>query len=236
MILIQGKTKFAPEVAHAMGLAPTKFHSGVLGSLLAERDMFVGSGKRDGVFTKKLMRKTGIKGQQWPRNVARVFGGRVDEPNKNSVEGLRLVMGVGESKRSRYRHANPSYGVGLYSGIPFRDVLDFLNIGGSFGPAQHEFMIMPIYRNFTDKKAIGKQWRAMLENKSLEFVREGNRVYYFKKDGTGDDRDLLFIGIKRATVQRQYNFVGDWSRRIPGAINRIQKRVDRVTQRINQNG
>jgi len=229
MILITGKIRFKEQVQKALGQAPERFREGILGGLLTERDMFVGSKKRDGIYTKKIMRKVSLRGEHWPRSIARIFGGRVD--NAARLNGMKLIMGVGESQRAKQR--NPTgYGVGIYSGIPFRDVLDFLNFGGSIAPRESEFMVVPVYRNFSDKKTIHKQWLRMREDKSLEMVREGNRIYYFRKNGTGDDRDLLFIGIKHATIKRQYNFQGDWERRLPSVYTRLQKRVDKIVDRI----
>lgn len=232
MIGIKGKVTGIKEVSTAFGKAPRNFTKGVLGSLLTERDMFVGKRGRDGTFTKKLMRKTSLHGNKWPRNIARIFGGRVDGGER--FNGMKLVMGVGESKRSKYRN-KAGYGIGTYQGIPFPQVMEFLNVGGLIAPKTHQFMIIPIYRNLPNggRKA-RSQWKAMLANKSLEFVRDGARLYYFKKNGTGDDRDLMFIGVRRAVVGRQYNFEGSWSRRLPGVYNRLGKRVDRIVTRINK--
>jgi len=231
-VAIKGKVRFAAEVSHALSKAPEKFRSGILGSLLTERDGFVGSSKKDGVFTKKIMRKSNIRGGHWPRNVARIFGGRVDEPSKTEIDGMRLVMGVGESGRSKYRH-KAGYGVGTYTGAPFRDVMDFLSTGGPLFPRLKDYMIMPIYRNLENTKKVAQQWKFMRDNDLLEWVHEGERIYYFKKNGTGGSSDLLFIGIKAATVNQQYNFYGDWNRRLPSVYNRVQKRIDRITNRIN---
>ena len=66
MILLTGKVKHKAEVSRALGKAPDMFRKGMLGALLTERDMFVGKKNRDGTFTKKLMRKTGVKGEKWP--------------------------------------------------------------------------------------------------------------------------------------------------------------------------
>ncbi len=231
MIQIKGKVKHISQVQHALGKAPEKFRSGMLGSLLTERDMFVGKKGKLGSFPKKLIRKTSLKGEKWPAQIARIFGGRVDGGKK--IDGMKLVMGVGESRRTGYRHKNRNYGIGKYTGARMPEIMDFLNYGGTVVP-KGRFMIIPIYRNLPSKKKTRMQWQKMLKGNELEFVREGGRVYYFKKDGYGDDRDLYFIGVKRATIRRQYNFQGDWSKRLPRAYDRIQKRIDRVTERINK--
>lgn len=231
MILLSGRITNRPQVAKAMGFAPDNFKRGILGALLTERNLFVGGKNKDGVFTKKIMRKVSLRGEKWPRNIARIFGGRVD--NADHLDGMRLIMGVGESSRSKYHHRY-GYGVGLYSGVPFMDVVDFLSTGGSVVPKEHEFMIMPVYRNFPNKKTIRKQWMLMRDNDLLEFVREGNRIYYFRKNGFGDERDLLFIGIKAATIRSQYDFYSDWNKRLPSTFQRIGRRIDRITERINR--
>lgn len=231
MIGLKGNVKGIAEVSKAIGKAPDQFRKSMLGALLSERGLFVGDRSRDGVFTKKLMRKTGVSGRKWPRNVARIFGGRVE--NGDRLEGMKLIMGVGESKRTTSRHRS-NYGVGVYTGIPFLDVLDFLQTGGYVRPQNSTYMIVPIYRNLPTKGKTRKQWEFMKDNHLLEYVREGNRIYYFKKDGYGDDRDLMFIGILGAFVNRQYNFYGDWNRRLPSSYKRIQKRIDRAVEKINR--
>lgn len=231
MIAMTGRVHNAAQVSRAIGRAPDLFRKKLLGGLLSERDQFVGSKGKDGVFTKKIMRKTSMKGTPWPRNIARIFGGRVDGGER--IEGMRLVMGVGESKRFKYRHKE-GYGIGLYSGMPFTSVIDFLSTGGTIQSRNKEFMIMPIYRNFQNKKKIGAQWKSMIANHELAFVREGNRLYYFRKNGYGDDRDLLFIGIKSATVKRQYDFYGDWNKRLPRVGSRLQKKIDKAVDIINK--
>jgi hypothetical protein len=235
MIAIQGKVKFAPQVAHALGMAPQRFKSGILGSLLSERDAFVGSKNKTGAFTRKILSKKNIRGGTWSKSVARIFGGRVDDPGGRAIDGMRLVMGVGESGRTRYQK-NPRYGVGIYSGVPFRDVIDFLSTGGTIFPHNHRYMIMPIYRNLENKKKTASQWEFYKSNNLLEYVKEGDRIYYFLKNGKGDERDLLFIGIPIATIKKQYNFEGDWNSRLPKVFDRIQKRVDATTNRINNSG
>lgn len=244
MIAIRGRVHGNRSLSRALGQAPDTIRRRVVGWLWSEKGMFVGRkrtrrGKRggryttntQGVFRRKLKRKIStMSGEQWADAVVNNFRGHVEGGERRGrIDNMALHMGV--YSRSGRRNTR---GVGLYSGVPFPEVLEFLQSGGTVQGSG--FMIVPVFQNLPrlGAKLSHRVFPSMIRNDELEFIRDGGRIYYFRKDGYGDDRDLLFIGIKRATIRPQFNFVGDWNRRVPKAIRRGQKRLDKAIDIINR--
>lgn len=222
MITIAGKVYNDKKVAYALGYAPQVFRRRLLGGLLAERNYFVGGkgpsgNKVDGVFRRKLLRKKNSKGTPWPINVVRIFRGEVN--NAEKIDGMKLVMGAGIRKQSE-----------------FVQIMNFLGNGGAI--SNDKFMPIPVYRNLPDTKTPYKTFKRMYDSDELVGIREGNRFYWFRKHSSGmsDDHianDLLFVGVKNITVSKQFDFEGDWTKRIPKAIDRLQKTADKAVDDIN---
>lgn len=219
-MIVRGEIHNDHEVARKLGYAPKVFTRRVFGWLLTERDMFVG-GKRngktvDGVFRKKLMRKTSSKGTKWPANVVRIFRGEVF--NSNRLDDMSLQMGPG-IKRER----------------PFVKIMEFLARGGSV--SSQNFMVVPVYRNLPSKKAPYKLFKRMADANQLVTIRDAGRVYWFRRDDPNEEspeNDLMFIGVKRIDVKKQFDFQGDWNRRLPTVFVRGRKTIDKAVVDIDK--
>ena len=219
---IIGKVKGTDQVSFAMGAAPKTYKATMIGWLLSERNMFVGGKTRtgamkDGVFRKKLMRKRTLKGTSgWKKNAARVFHGRLE--NTHQIEGMLLRMGAG-----------------IHGERPFVKGLRILGEGGTIS-SRSKFMVLPVYKNLTQKTRTYEQFRKLNERKELYPVKKRGKVLFFKRPQSGPftHRDLVFVGVRRIRVNKQFDFQKDWDKRIPSARKRGQKRVDTATKRVNK--
>lgn len=244
MIAIRGRVFGNEALSRALGQAPDTIRRRVVGWLWSEKNMFVGrrrtrTGRRggqyttntQGVFRRKLKRKiSNMSGTLWADAVVNNFKGHVEGGERRGrIDDMALHMGVYSRSGRTY-----SRGVGIYSGAPFPEVLEFLQSGGTVSGSG--FMIVPVFYNLPrlGAKLSHRVFPSMIRNGELEFFRRGGKIYYFRKDKIGNFRDLLFIGIKRATIRPQFNFVGDWNRRVPKAIQRGQKRIDKAIDIINR--
>lgn len=113
-----------------------------------------------------------------------------------------------------------------------------LRVLGSGGYiSSSNFMIVPIYKNFTGSKAEPhNKFKGMVERDELVYIRTGGQVIYADKQKIDNGANIfeatMFVGVKRIKVPRQFDFEGDWNIRLPAVISRGQKMVDRTTQRI----
>ena len=75
----------------------------------------------------------------------------------------------------------------------------------------------------------------MSKGNNFDFVRKGGKIFYFdSQESAGSVGSLLFVGVKRVKVKKQFDFEGDWDRRIPKVLNRGQKNVDRATKEVDR--
>jgi hypothetical protein len=219
---IEGKIVGDKKVAYLLGLAPNEMRKAILGWLLRERNAFVGGKKKDsvvdGVFRKKLMRKKTPSGAPWQRRVARVFRGRVEG---NSINSMKLIMGAGTRGKQD---------------SDFVKGLRILGSGGSISSSN--FMIVPNYRNLVKKADTHNQFLNMLDDDKLVFIRSGGQVIYASKQMIEEGFDVyqaaVFFGTKRIDVKQAFDFEGDWGRRVPKAVERGQKTIDRAVKRLDK--
>jgi len=217
--LIRGRVVNDKRIAAALAFMPERFRKTLLGWLLRERDSFVGSKTKDGVFRKSLMRKRNMAGGTWDKRVARAFRGIVE--NDSQVSGMRLRMGAG-----------------IRGERPFVKGLRILGEGGDI--TSSKFMPIPVYKNISNTHALYKRFREMNAAGALEALRIKGQVIWFDRNklesihGTSGDlaSATLFIGAKRIRVKKQFDFDGSWERRVPSALQRGQKAVDKAVSRI----
>ena len=221
---IKGRVIGDRKLRVALATAPGKYRTGLFSWLMGERKKFVGDKGADGVFRKKLRRKISKRGKPWELRIIRNFKGYIS--GENQIDSMRLTMGLPDSKKK------------IFEG------LRMLGTGGTI--TSSKFMIVPIWENLRKIGITGaahRHFKEMMSHrfgrgpgrgglKQLLYVREGGRMYFFDADQPGVGDGLLYIGVKRVVVKRQFNFEGDWDRRIPKVLIRGQKRVDRTTKQI----
>lgn len=230
MIEVRGKVHNVAETSRAIGQAPELFRKRIAGWLYSERNSFVGGykgGRRThGTFTRKLARKESVKGTPWQTKVVNAFRGEVE--NKGQIEGMKLVMGVNLKRSGR----GGKYGY-PYTGAPMPEILKLFEGGAQIQSGG--YMIVPIYNNLPSKNKPWAQFRQLNDSGQLRFAFSGDRIYYFKHNyHQGQQGDLVFVGLKRVAIRSQYDFDGAWKKRVPKAIDRGQKRIDRLVMRINK--
>jgi hypothetical protein len=213
--MIEIKTEiFGSKPIQAMfDLAPRAYTRGVKTWLAKEQSGFVGSKRKKGAWQKLLERKrlAGGRGGRWSSRVSNTFKGYIS--GANQIQGMRLTMGVGLRSENSY-----------LSGI----------VGMQDGYSQTSETRMPI-PNYQGLEAAGVnnkfyvKFKEMLAQKKLDIVRSNGRVYFFQRGEVGR---LLFTGVGKMTVPKQFDFYSTWSRRLPKVLERGQKQIETVTNNI----
>ena len=219
VFMVHGKMRGNYAVSKMLTEAPERFRRTLLKWLLQERDSFVGNKKKDGVFRRKLMRRTSSRGWPWEARVARVFRGEVE--NDRQINDMRLHMGAG-----------------LKGERPFVRGLRTIAYGGTI--TSPVFMPIPIYGHLKSKAAAYRQFRQMNEADQLVAIRTGGKVLWVDKEKIEQGADVhqaaLFVGVKRIDIKPHFNFDQDWANRVPQVVNRGQKALDRATKRAERSG
>ena len=233
---LSGKVTGIAELGSKMDFAPRLFRGTAIAQLKRERNLFVGKrGGGEGVFTKKIMRKKissdRSPGGTWSKKVAKLFRGKVTVGSAERAEDIKLGMGLFfNSDKDIFR------------------ALEFLQTGGTVTTSG--LMLVPIYNNlrragvtmktggakFGSGSHAGNVVRAMIKADNLVTIRRGGKVYFYNKIlmAANSSYSLFFVGVKKITVKKQFDFVADWVRREPKAINRLQKAMDRGVVKFNK--
>lgn len=204
------------EIDRMFKIAPEAFTRSMRRWLYKERKSFVGDKKSDGVFRKMLMRKQ-LKGRNgtWSPNVAKSFKGYLE--NSNNLN-MSLHMGVG------FNHGNK-----------FTQGLAKMETGFSSSPNTSKTMPIPIYKNLA---AIGinnnynKAFHRLFDSSSLEIVNVKGRVMYFDDSQGGNKGSVLFVGAGKTKVRTQFRFTKAWENRLPSALKRAEKSIEKTIRAI----
>ncbi|MDD5363402.1 MAG: hypothetical protein PHN88_14845 [Ignavibacteria bacterium] len=211
MIDVKTKVFQSPELQRLFAVAPNQYNRALKIWLTNEKVLFVGGRFRKGVVSRDLMRKK-IFGtsESWNYRVSNFFRGFVDETGG----GLKLVMGAnlrgkGGIQESIAKMAN-----------------------GSYTQTSGSNVVIPIFQNGvefkTPRKLILRDFKEMLKEHKLFIIQKAGRISYVDRE-TGM---VKYVSVKRISVPQQYNFVDKWNGRIPAALVRGQKTIDRETERI----
>jgi hypothetical protein len=220
--IISGKVEGAAKVSKMLGHAPESFRRAIVSWMWRERNLFLGSnktkGRQDGAFRKKLQKKISNRGIPWDPRVTRVFRGRME--GEKTVGTIKMIMGAGTQGEADSK---------------FVQGLRVLGSGGKI--TSSNFMIVPIYDNFTGTKAEPhNQFKGMMARSELVYIRTGGHVFYLDKKrveyGLDFEESLMFMGVKSIKVPKQFDFEGDWSARLPAVTNRGKAMIDKTTERV----
>jgi hypothetical protein len=197
-------------------IAPESYRRGLLGWLIRERGLFVGDKKHDGSFTRSMLRKkvSGASGATWDRRIAKTFKGYID--NEMSLAGMSLKMGV--------NLRNPK---------PFAQSIAKMEEG--YTESTTKPMIVPILDNQQlrrPRKLMLREFKELRARNMVYTVERAGRLYYIDRD----TREALFVAVKSIKVPKQFDFIKSWAFRIPAALVRGQKAVDKQTEKIAKGG
>lgn len=216
--MIDVETKGESNISYLLRVAPETFRRQVELWLWREKVAFVGSSKKDGKFTKELANKPRkYRSGNWSKYIARSFTGVID--NARNLDAMRLRMGLVKGDRKK----NVSY-------------LEALGYGANITPKNSEWLMVPNYKNLMSTGLYGK-YGAKGKNSFSKLLNNlyGAHItpvlYHGKLLMFGDfpdkggshairhqralDRKLLFTGVKKTSVPRQFNFEASWSKRLP---------------------
>ena len=200
------------QVLELMDKAPGRFAKVVRKWLMNEGAGFTGSRKKTGSFRRSLSRKK-HKGREgtWDDSIGRMFKFYVTPrtiwKDFTSMQMTAGIMGEGKTKEG----------------------IKLLQTGGSI--SSPKYMPVPVWSNLTaagitkDAPGTFKRWAAAGK---LEYIIKGGRVYWFYND------KLVFRGVKRITVKKQFDFFGAWAKRKTAAVLRGQKRVEALAVQLNK--
>jgi len=170
------------------------------------------------------------RGGTWSRSVAHQFKGYIG--GRDSINNLHLTMGVG------LRHPHQ-----------ITRALEMLETGGTIRSGN--WMLIPMYQNLN---AAGFGTRArpkgifnqFAEARRFAVIKRHGQLLFFdrtkrKRRGRGEyqKQGLMFIGRKEIKIPRmltgRYDFYSRWERRLPSALNRGQRVLDRATHAAETN-
>lgn len=231
-------TVYGSKELHQMLLtAPKAILNGAEHWMWKERKLFVGNKGSTGTFRRSLKRKKKkYSSGTWSGAIGQAFTGSVK--NRGNSRGMYLEMGVIDKWRKR---------------IPY---VDILAKGGTVRPKSGKWMLIPNYKNLRDSGVRGRigsssgskmnwtRWRKQNQGSLMApFVHNG-KLYIFAKGTSGSpdskyrrmglfNKRPLFIGVKKATIKKQFDFVKAFDRRIPGMVKRFDKRINKVIDKLN---
>ena len=232
LLVIEGKVTGQKKLSRLMSFAPEVYKRRLKHQLRIEHESFIGKRGKPGLFRRKLLRKRLSGGRKsrrggpgWSSQVIGLFTGRVFGSIYGTMD-IGMVLGS-DPKRKRQIHK----------------ALELLGEGGSISNSKE--MIVPVYDNL---RSVGISPKTMTGGRSkLDFYRRqrgalvrlttGSFTKYYDAQllKAGDNvHALMFLGLHKVRIKRQFNFAADWKRREPKAISRLQKAVDRGTKDINR--
>lgn len=229
-LIIKGKITGDAHIAYLIGYdSPKVFRNALVGTLMNEKKKFIGVKGKPGAFRRKLMKKKlagGRKGRHgesgWSSGIIGNITGWVEQ--KPTIAGTYLDMGVlGERK--------------------IHKIIEFLGRGGSITKGSGE-LIIPHYRNLMSVgikiKTLVSAGKYLMDYERITGrktfrMRMGGQSRYYDEQLAAEGKfqqALMFTGMHRITIKKQFDFVKDWKRREPKAIERMQKAVDKASKRI----
>jgi hypothetical protein len=211
MIEIRTKVFQSPELQRLFEAAPNQYRRALSIWLTNEKVLFIGGRFRKGIVSRALIdKKISGTSEPWNYRTANFFKGFVDETGG----GLKLVMGTNLKEKGGLQESIAKMMEGPYTQSSSKNVL------------------IPIFQNGvefkTPRKLMLRDFREMLADHKLFTVRCGGRIDFI----SNETRKVMFVSTKSIHVPQQYDFVGAWNGRIPAAIVRGQKTIDRETERI----
>ena len=232
VIQVSGLVNGDKEVDMALAQSPHLIKGQIIHQWKKERDMFIGKrGGKPGVFKKKLLRKNTFGGRigrnagKWSKQFVGLVRGKVTAGPKGTMNGLELGMGHFFKSQKRIHKA-----------------FEMLGSGGTISSGSKE-MLIPIYENLSPKLKTGMTGIIMRDygkgrkKKSLVRIQGGGAALYYDRE-LFEQRDyehaLMFVGVHRVTIKKQFDFDRDWKRRMPKVTVRTQKAVDRAIDKINK--
>jgi hypothetical protein len=235
-LLITGKTTGVHQQSRLLQLAPEAYFGQVVYQLKKERDMFVGKRRGDrGVFRKKLERKKLWGGRKslrgmttWSTQFTGLIRGKVTAGKAKRLADIWLRMGLHYDVRKQVHKA-----------------MEMMGTGGAISSSKQ--MIIPVHTNLARVGVNVKAGKTNLTMRSyhrgrsgrgkssLVAIGKGAKVYYYDAELLAQGHyltALMFIGIRRVRVKKQFDFDAEWKRREPKAFERLRKAVDRATEKI----
>lgn len=236
MITVEVKGDKAVEQLFLM--APKVYTDSIAHWFWRERKLFVGNKSRKGAFAKSLERKEHkTYGGLWRRGgIGQAFTGGINHPH--IMNNMTLNMGVTDEWRKR---------------MPY---IDILSTGGTVRPVSKQWMLIPFYKNLRSIGLLGRignnardkknwtKWRREQRGHFDIFIYHGKLLVfgdYPSSEATGShearhmgrlNRKLLFVGVKRATIKKRFDFEKSFKRRVPTMIGRGEKIILTTTSKL----
>lgn len=204
---IRGSITGDDNVKKMLFSAPEEYEKTIEKQLFKERRSFVGDSSKDGIFRKKLLKKTNSKGGTWSKGIVKLFKGYV---TKGKNINMTLEMGLISTREHK-----------------IHKILESLQ--DTHYIQSNKFMPIPVYKNIGYVNSPYKLFKRKIYSKELTLIFKRNKILYFDKTGS---KDLLFVGKKRIKVKKQFNFINDWNKRLPKVIDRYKKAIDKTTLKL----
>lgn len=228
-------------VQQMFATAPRAFARSMTHWLWRERKSFVGNRRHMGSFRRTLLRKKRKSYDgTWSQGMARAFTGKVNHPER--LSNLQLSLGISDKWQER---------------IPY---LEKLSEQHTITPKNRQWLMLPFYENLRSVGLFGRvggfgmgktksHWGRviqMLYNSSriTPILFHGKLLFFGDTAGeAGSHRGrhlgrlhkrLLFVGVKKVSIKKQYDFLKAFQRRVPGIIKRANNMVDRTMREIDR--
>lgn len=211
---LEGSVTGLKEVQEMVKTSPQKFRNAILKMLIKERDSFIGSKSKNGLFRRSIMRKKTGRGNNFPEKLAKHFKGYV---NNNKVDlNFDLEMGLLYKKPdSRIKKAM----IMMATGGEIKST-KLMPIPNKKNP---EIMGLPSSKLYPI-------FKSMISNNKLVFVKKRNKGFWIKKD-TGE---VMFFGTKQVKIKQKFKFQEAWDKRVPKVIEKYKSTIDKVVTKLNK--
>lgn len=165
--------------------------------------VFVGTKTKDGALRSELAQKNAMRGGTWSRKF-------VNSVARFEIDKKKLTMRAGIIYSTQKK---------------IHEIMELMESG--YTRTNGGYMIVPNYKEITNKKPIGL-FSQMLNAKMFRLIFKHGNIYYVNKN---NDK-LMFIGMKRISVKRQFNFDRTWNSVEPKITTKANKILQQATEAV----
>lgn len=219
-LMLMGRVVGTEQVRQMLGRAPAYFQRTILGWLLKEVELFIGSKKADGIIRGNINKKRRwVDGRSWRTNVVNLFRGQVvDVLTGQAVNFKSMQAGAGTGATGRGFSMVCRMGVLYRTQKDIHRALEFLESGGRI--SSDKYMPVPLKGSDIDKSYVKfKHW---LRTGEIHTVYRNGLVLYFLKD------KLVFVGRKAVNVLFSHRLTAVFDMRRPEVEARGNLAVERA--------
>lgn len=231
--VVQGESR----LKGAFNIAPKIMTNEMAHFMAREGKNFIGNKTHQGSFRRSLRNKTKRDGtgKKWGPGIPYAFTRNVS--GYDNIDNMTLKMGINDKK------------------LPKMPFIPFLATGGTVFPKNSSWMMIPVIKNLKSVGLFGRigtsavaknNWTKWRKNNQhilgQGFVFHGKYLIFGDSPDKGGshkarhthmlNRKLLFVGVKRASIKKRFDFERSFISRSKNMQARGEKFVDRAIQKM----